>query len=165
MRIGGRIYTITMGSTEQDSLANRDTPIPVLQIHPADDSTPTILTPSTENGSSHRLSASKLKDKLESLGDKSGRDSAGRMGDKMFNLYVQFPNNTVLRASSNIYALSILILEQPPLPGPSHRRSLGHFTGRLILINRTTSQRLSLSHLCCSSKLLHTDHVIKLPTL
>jgi hypothetical protein len=78
-----------MGSTEQDSLANRDTPIPVLQVHPADDSTPTILTPSTEHGSSHRLSASKLKDKLESLGDKGGRDSSGsRMGDKMFNLYV-----------------------------------------------------------------------------
>jgi hypothetical protein len=78
-----------MGSTEQDSLANRDTPIPVLQVHPADDSTPKILTPSNEHGSSHRLSASKLKDKLESLGDKAGRDTSGsKMGDKMFNLYV-----------------------------------------------------------------------------
>lgn len=77
-----------MASDEQDTFANRETPIPVLQIHPADDSTPKILTPSTEHGHSRRLSASKLKDKLESLGDKSGRDSAGRMGDKMFNLYV-----------------------------------------------------------------------------
>jgi hypothetical protein len=77
-----------MGSTQEDSLANRDTPIPVLQIHPADGSTPSTLTPTTEPGSSHRLSASKLKDKLENLGDKSGRDSSSRMGDKMFNLYV-----------------------------------------------------------------------------
>ncbi|KAH3951661.1 hypothetical protein HBI56_082680 [Parastagonospora nodorum] len=75
-----------MASDEQDTFANREAPIPVLQVHPADDSTPKILTPSTEHGHSRRLSASKLKDKLESLGDKSGRDSAGRMGDKMFNL-------------------------------------------------------------------------------
>jgi hypothetical protein len=77
-----------MGSTEQDSFVNRDTPIPVLQIHPADGSTPATLTPTAEHGVSHKLSASKLKDKLESLGDKSGRDSSARMGDKMFNLYV-----------------------------------------------------------------------------
>jgi hypothetical protein len=73
---------------QEDSFANRDTPIPVVQLHPADGSTPATLTPSTEHGGSHRLSASKLKDKLESLGDKSGRDSSSRMGDKMFNLYV-----------------------------------------------------------------------------
>jgi hypothetical protein len=78
-----------MGSDGQESLVNRDTPIPVLQVHPADGSTPSTLTPSTEHGSGHRLSASKLKDKLESLGDKSGRDSASKMGDKMLNLYVQ----------------------------------------------------------------------------
>lgn len=78
-----------MGSDKQESLVNRDTPIPVVQIHPADDATPSALTPNTESGPSHRLSASKLKDKLESLGDKSGRDSSNRMGDKMFNLYVK----------------------------------------------------------------------------
>jgi hypothetical protein len=79
-----------MASSEQeDSFVNRDTPIPVVQLHPADGSTPATLTPSTEHGSSHRLSASKLKDKLESLGDKSGRDSSNKMGDKMFNLYEQ----------------------------------------------------------------------------
>jgi hypothetical protein len=78
-----------MGSDEQESIVNRETPLPVVQInHPADGSTPSTLTPSTEHGASHRLSASKLKDKLESLGDKSGRDSASKMGDKMFNLYV-----------------------------------------------------------------------------
>jgi hypothetical protein len=77
-----------MGSSGADSLANRDTPIPVVQIHPADGGTPTAATPSTEHGASHRISASKLKDKLESLGDKSGRDSSHRMGDKMLNLYV-----------------------------------------------------------------------------
>jgi hypothetical protein len=78
-----------MGSDNQDSLVNRDTPIPVVQIHPADGSTPSTLTPGTEHSGSHRLSASKLKDKLESLGDKSGRDSSSKMGDKMFNLYVR----------------------------------------------------------------------------
>lgn len=77
-----------MGSTEQDTLANRDTPIPVLQIHPADGSTPATLTPTTENGASHHLSASKLKHRLESIGDNGARDSSSRMGDKMFNLYV-----------------------------------------------------------------------------
>jgi hypothetical protein len=77
-----------MSSTEPDSLVNRDTPIPVVQLHPADGSTPATLTPSTEHGSGHRLSASKLKDKLESLGDKSGRESSSKMGDKMLNLYV-----------------------------------------------------------------------------
>lgn len=77
-----------MGSPQEDSLANRDTPIPVLQVHPADGSTPSTLTPTTEPGPGHKLSASKLKDKLEHLGDKSGRDPSSRMGDKMFNLYV-----------------------------------------------------------------------------
>jgi hypothetical protein len=91
-----------MASDEQDTFANREAPIPVLQVHPADDSTPKILTPSTEHGHSRRLSASKLKDKLESLGDKSGRDSAGRMGDKMFNLYVH--------RSLHVYPTSLQIL-------------------------------------------------------
>jgi hypothetical protein len=80
-----------MGSNgQQESLVNRDTPIPVVQLHPADGSTPKAVTPSTETGSSYRLSASKLKDKLESLGDKHGHDTtSSRMGDKMFNLYVK----------------------------------------------------------------------------
>ncbi|CAO2651876.1 Nn.00g001590.m01.CDS01 [Neocucurbitaria sp. VM-36] len=78
-----------MSSGQADSLANRDTPIPVVQIHPADDGTPTasgIRTPNNSSGTSHRLSASKLKDKLESLGDNVSREHGNRMGDKMFNL-------------------------------------------------------------------------------
>ncbi|KAF2822122.1 Pex24p-domain-containing protein [Ophiobolus disseminans] len=76
-----------MGSNAE-SLVNRDTPIPVVQLHPADGSTPTAVTPSTDGGSSHRLSASKLKDKLESLGEKKHDHdtTSSRMGDKMFNL-------------------------------------------------------------------------------
>ncbi|KAF1918330.1 integral peroxisomal membrane peroxin-domain-containing protein [Ampelomyces quisqualis] len=76
-----------MASTPHDSLANRDTPIPVLQIHPADGSTPSTLTPTTASASTHRLSATKLKDKLQNLGDKTGRDASSRMGDNMFHLY------------------------------------------------------------------------------
>lgn len=78
-----------MGSDSPETLANRDTPIPVVQIHPADGGTPVtsnLRTPSAEHGTSHRFSASKLKDKLESLGEKAERESSNRMGDKMFNL-------------------------------------------------------------------------------
>lgn len=67
-----------------ESLANRDSPIPVVQVHHAsNDGTPTHT-----KGHSRRLSASKLKNKLESLGDTMTRDSSSRMGDKMMNLYV-----------------------------------------------------------------------------
>lgn len=81
------LIIVTMGSDNGDTFANRDTPIPVVQLHPADNGTPTtVLTP--QNGSSsHRLSATKLKDKLESLGDNTPRESfSSRTGDKMFNL-------------------------------------------------------------------------------
>lgn len=70
-----------MASDGTESLANRDSPIPVVQIHPADGETP-----KTDNGTSHRLSASKLKDKLESLGENINLESSTRMGDKMFDL-------------------------------------------------------------------------------
>ncbi|KAF1939687.1 Pex24p-domain-containing protein [Clathrospora elynae] len=79
-----------MSSDTSETLANRDTPIPVVQVqHASNDGTPTASdsrTPDTKRGTSHRLSASKLKDKLESLGDNMSRDSSSRMGDKMFNL-------------------------------------------------------------------------------
>jgi len=76
-----------MSSSNEETLANRGTAIPVVQIHPAD--TPEPQTPNPERGPRHRLSATKLKDKLESLGDKAVRDpTSSRMGDKMFNLYV-----------------------------------------------------------------------------
>ena len=72
-----------MSSENAYSFANSDTPIPVVQIHPADGSRP--RTPNPEHVS-HRLSASKLKDKLESLGDNMSRESTSRMGDRMINL-------------------------------------------------------------------------------
>ncbi|KAH6625137.1 integral peroxisomal membrane peroxin-domain-containing protein [Boeremia exigua] len=72
-----------MSSENTHTLANSETPIPVVQIHPAE--SPGGRTPSTGNGS-HRLSATKLKDKLESLGDNMSRESSSRMGDRMINL-------------------------------------------------------------------------------
>lgn len=72
-----------MSNDNARSFANSDTPIPVVQIHPAD--SPGPRTPNPEHGS-HRLSASKLKDKLESLGDNMSRESTSRMGDRMINL-------------------------------------------------------------------------------
>lgn len=72
-----------MSNNNSTSFANSDTPIPVVQIHPAD--SPGSRTPNPGRGS-HRLSASKLKDKLESLGDNVSRESTSRMGDRMINL-------------------------------------------------------------------------------
>ena len=81
---------LNMGSENYESFANRDTPIPVVKVHGAsNDGTPTAAdsrTPNADTKTSHRLSASKLKDKLESLGDNMTRESGSRMGDKMFNL-------------------------------------------------------------------------------
>lgn len=57
------LVTATMSSRGADSFANRDTP-------------------------SHHFSATRLKDRLESLGDNMNRESGNRMGDNMFNLYV-----------------------------------------------------------------------------
>jgi hypothetical protein len=79
-----------MGFNNSESLANRDAPIPVVRVHGAsNDGTPTASdsrTPNADTKTSHRLSATKLKDKLESLGDNMTRESGSRMGDKMFNL-------------------------------------------------------------------------------
>lgn len=80
----GEDAAIAMSNQNTSSFANSDTPIPVVQIHPADGSGP--RTPNPEHGSHHRLSASKLKDKLESLGDNMSRESTSRMGDRMINL-------------------------------------------------------------------------------
>ena len=71
-----------MGSDNSDSLVNRGTPIPVVQVqHASNDGTPT-----TERPHSRRLSASRLKDKLESLGYNISRESSSRVGDKMMNM-------------------------------------------------------------------------------
>lgn len=72
-----------MSNDNSKSFANSITPIPVVHIHPAD--TPGSKTPNPESGS-HRLSATKLKNKLESLGDNMNRESTSRMGDRMINL-------------------------------------------------------------------------------
>jgi len=131
-RISRRCNTTTMGSDGGEALVNRDTPIPVVQLHPADGSTPKAITPTTEPGSSHRLSASKLKDKLESLGDKHGHDTtSSRMGDKMFNLYhhpshsQQTPTN-MLEASSPKFSpqkICQTLLRQTPANHPPHPTS------------------------------------------
>ncbi|KAF9692956.1 hypothetical protein EKO04_008981 [Ascochyta lentis] len=67
------------------SFANSHTPIPVVHVHPAPADTPRSHTPNQAHGS-HRLSATKLKDKLESLGDNINRESTSSMGDRMINL-------------------------------------------------------------------------------
>lgn len=73
-----------MAHDSSESIANRDAPIPVVQVQHASNGG----TPTADKGSSRRLSATKLKNKLESLGDNIARDSNSRMGDKMMNLYV-----------------------------------------------------------------------------
>jgi hypothetical protein len=79
-----------MADEQPDSIANRDTPIPVVSVTGPDDSRP--RTP--ENGSRHRLSPSKLKDKLESLGDKIDRhESPSRVSDRMFSMYSVFTSH------------------------------------------------------------------------
>lgn len=82
-----------MAHGNAESLANRDAPIPVVQVqHTSNSSTPT-----TNKPPSHRLSASKLMNKLESLGDNMTRDSTSRMGDKMMNLYVPSTHNVSIK--------------------------------------------------------------------
>ncbi|KAF2621811.1 Pex24p-domain-containing protein [Macroventuria anomochaeta] len=87
-----------MSNDNSSSFANSNSSIPVVQIHPAD--TPGSRMPNPEHGS-HRLSASKLKDKLESLGDSMNRESTSRMGDRMINLLLaQVLPNEDLSATS-----------------------------------------------------------------
>ncbi|KAA8621767.1 Pex24p-domain-containing protein [Pyrenophora tritici-repentis] len=71
-----------MAGDNSESFANRDAPIPVVQVqHASNDGTPTET-----KGKSRRLSASKLKHKLEHLGENIKGDSSNRMGDKMMNM-------------------------------------------------------------------------------
>ena len=73
-----------MADEQAASVANRDAPIPVVSVTSPDDSGP--RTPG--DGSRHRLSPSKLKDKLESLGDNVSRgESPSRVSDRMFSMY------------------------------------------------------------------------------
>jgi hypothetical protein len=73
-----------MGDQHADPFVNRDTPIPVLSVTgPSSSSTP--RTP--HDGSKHHLSASKLKDKLDSLGDLARTESPSNMSDRLFTMY------------------------------------------------------------------------------
>ncbi|KAF2122832.1 integral peroxisomal membrane peroxin-domain-containing protein [Lophiotrema nucula] len=79
-----------MSSENADPFVNRDTPIPVVSITGPDGASSTasgIRTPSNQDGSKHRLSASKLKDRLETLGDNHGRqESPSRVSDRLFTM-------------------------------------------------------------------------------
>lgn len=79
-----------MSNEDADVFANRGTPIPVVSItSPGDQSRPSLA--ETTGDSRHRLSASKLKDKLQSLGDSHEQaESPNRFSDKMFTMYVLY---------------------------------------------------------------------------
>ncbi|CAE7033633.1 hypothetical protein CFE70_004845 [Pyrenophora teres f. teres 0-1] len=71
-----------MAADNSDSFANRDAPIPVVQVQHASNGG----TPTETKGKSRRLSASKLMHKLEHLGENIKGESSNRMGDKMMNM-------------------------------------------------------------------------------
>jgi hypothetical protein len=74
-----------MSSKDDDPFVNRDTPIPVVSItSPQDQSVP--RTPSNQDASQHHLSATKLKEKLGSLGDSGKQESSSRVSDKLFSM-------------------------------------------------------------------------------
>ncbi|KAF2014980.1 Pex24p-domain-containing protein [Aaosphaeria arxii CBS 175.79] len=78
-----------MGEDSAQTIANRDTPIPIVAVTSPDSSKP--RTPVVPDESSHRLSASKLKGKLESLSTRSESPSRGsdRVSDKVFTMLLQ----------------------------------------------------------------------------
>ena len=77
-----------MSDQAADSFVNRDTPIPVVSVTGPDDHSRPPLASTPAIDSHHRLSASKLKDKLQSLGDGFDRsESPNRFSDKMFTMY------------------------------------------------------------------------------
>ena len=136
-----------MSTDSSSSFANRDTPIPVVQVHPAD--TPGSRTPNP-GYSSHRLSASKLKDKLESLGDNMNRDSTSRMGDRMINLYVP-----VLDLLSDFTLIITVSLHKSCLVRISPRIRLQmavmthqHLRSRIAAHALTSNGRTSVYQLC-----------------
>ncbi|CAI6332842.1 unnamed protein product [Periconia digitata] len=75
-----------MSAEQADPFVNRDTPIPVVSVTGPDERSEApsgVPTPNTNNPSHHRLSPSKLKDKLESLGN---TESPGRVSDRIFTM-------------------------------------------------------------------------------
>ena len=76
-----------MDNEAADSFVNRDTPVPVLSITSPDEQARPSSSRTPSSDSRHHLSASKLKDKLQSLGDGFDRpDSPNRFSDKMFSM-------------------------------------------------------------------------------
>lgn len=76
-----------MSNDAADPFVNRDTPIPVVAITGPDDQSRASSSQTPSNDSRHHLSASKLKDKLQSLGDGSDRpESPNRFSDKMLTM-------------------------------------------------------------------------------
>jgi hypothetical protein len=92
-----------MSDEAAEVFANRDTPIPVVSItSPGDASSSRAPT----SDSRHRLSASKLKDKLQSLGDNMDRsESPNRFSDKMFTMCVFLTCSHVYSNSSSAIRL------------------------------------------------------------
>lgn len=82
-----------MSNEAADPFVNRDTPIPVVSVTGPDDQSRPSSSRMPSGDSRHYLSASKLKDKLQSLGDSSDRpESPNRFSDKMFTMYVLSPS-------------------------------------------------------------------------
>ncbi|KAF2865532.1 integral peroxisomal membrane peroxin-domain-containing protein [Massariosphaeria phaeospora] len=75
-----------MSGEQADAVVNRDAAIPIVSITGPDDHS-SVPTPSSQDSSGRRLSASKLKDKLESLGEKLDRqDTPNRVSDRLFTM-------------------------------------------------------------------------------
>jgi hypothetical protein len=76
-----------MSKQEGRQLANRDEPIPVLSVTtPGEGSGP--RTPNQHEVSKSHLSASKLKHKLETIGENIGKESPSRVSDRLFTMCV-----------------------------------------------------------------------------
>jgi len=73
-----------MANEHAEPFVNRDTPIPVVSVTGPESEG---RTPIKEDGSKHHLSASKLKDKLQSLGDGLERsESPSRVSDRLLTM-------------------------------------------------------------------------------
>jgi hypothetical protein len=80
-----------MSAQEARPLVNRDEPIPVVSISsPGDNSRP--RTPNQHHASKPHLSASKLKNKLESLGENFVKESPSRVSDRLITMFVHPPS-------------------------------------------------------------------------
>ncbi|KAF2709962.1 Pex24p-domain-containing protein [Pleomassaria siparia CBS 279.74] len=99
-----------MSNEQSDSVANRDTPIPLVSVTGPDNQTP-----NAQDDTKHHISASKLKDKLQSLGDNLERllsqvlpsrdydddDSQPTVKDRRSRTYVDRPSFSLPLMSTN----------------------------------------------------------------